>query len=438
MTSSSPPPPPLTTPTLHSFPSHPSSILWNRAWPTSCDVLPPFPLDDDNAALADVRWPPPHLWPPGRGPGGATTVFVPHAALPRFLAEVWPAVGREQRVVLVTGLADPGPAASLGLRTAPRWGPALPRGHAHAHKPSGGAAAEDPAACAPLAGVLSDPRLVSWWSENLDFSHPKAAPLPLGVDLHTLAGRRSAERSVWGGPAPHELQASELWAARGRGLARGEPSPSSSPFSPSPPPRDPRVYVHFGLVNRRRLAVLQAVKERGDLWALGPGMEARAAGTGPGPGGGGSRGPHLVSRAEAWGAMASHAWVASIEGYGLDCHRTWEALALGAGVVVQDTPFTRRVLEGFPALFVPPGPPASWATHVTREALDGAWRTWLDATGAAASPGTDGGAAAGPPSSPTSSPSRAEAAAHARAELRLRPSWWIERIRTWRPVGEGE
>jgi hypothetical protein len=49
--------------------------------------------------------------------------------------------------------------------------------------------------------------------------------------------------------------------------------------------------------------------------------------------------------------MAAHAFVASPHGNGLDCHRTWEALALGCIPIVKRSPID-KVFQGLPVWIV--------------------------------------------------------------------------------------
>jgi ureidoglycolate lyase len=348
----------------------PGAPVWNRAVWAACAVRPRTHPSLDGRALAD----PAHLTasyallvspPPSPAP---VTVFVPTELLRAFLTGVWPTLHAAASIILVTGLADCGPAQALGAVTAPRWGDKVDP-------------PPDPStSCAPLAALLADSRLRSWHAENLDFAHPKAAGLPLGIDLHTLAWRGRPE---WGPLSSPSHQAEAVWAARAAALAA--------------PTRDDRVYVHFGLINRRRLSVLAAVGDS-PAFALHPSLVPRLMAARAGTAWTGGNG-HIMPRVQLWAEMSRHRWVASVEGYGVDCHRVWEALALGCGVVVQDCTQMRATLYGFPVLFVP-GTPAAWAA-VTVEALAEAWRTWA---------GGD------------------ETGAHGRAGVRLRAETWVARV----------
>ena len=50
-------------------------------------------------------------------------------------------------------------------------------------------------------------------------------------------------------------------------------------------------------------------------------------------------------------AQAEYAFVASPHGVGLDCHRTWEAMALGSVPIVKSGPLD-HLYEGLPVLLV--------------------------------------------------------------------------------------
>ena len=293
--------------------AHRACPAWNRAWRLACDVGPPLAaygpqldngaLSPQDASVCDAFYAP-LLLPQPPPPAPAPLVYVPTLCLPAFAQHVLPRVPAGSRLVLVTGLAD--------------WGPA--RVFGRGSEPAGRAACE---------ALLRDARVLAWWAEMLDFGllqeeggggggkGPHA--LPLGVDLHTLAFKPS-ERPAWGPPQAPLRQAAALWAAAAH--ARHA---------------DPRVYVCWGIRNRRRLAVSEAAAAHPSVYAADPSA------------------PGALLRTEFWARTGAHEWCACVQGYGRDCHRTWEVLALGGGVVVEDMPFTRRVLEGLPAVFLGSG-----------------------------------------------------------------------------------
>jgi len=284
---------------------HPACPVWNRGYRLACDIGPPLEdygpsLDNGSCSVQDEHLCMHYseLFSVSTGLEPVPLVFVPTLSLPAFVSFVMPLVPKSKRFVLVTGLAD--------------WGPARVFG--------GGSESAGAPACELL---LNDERLVAWWAEMLDFgwgvTQKCLEALPLGVDLHTLAFKPQ-DRPLWGPSQSPTLQLQQLWASAA--VARHE---------------DPRVYVCWGIRNRRRLAVTRAAESLPSVYAL----ETAAPGT--------------LLRTEFWNRAGRCAWVACVQGYGRDCHRTWEALALGGGVVVEDMPFTRRVLRGHPAVFVGSG-----------------------------------------------------------------------------------
>src|SRR5450432_1466173 len=97
-------------------------------------------------------------------------------ALPQFLEEALPRI--KARFALVTGDED--------------W--AIPSGFARSHE------------------LLSDPRVVCWFTQNFDGtgSNEKLMPMPIGLDFHTISNRRK-----WGHwPATPAAQEAELEALR--------------------------------------------------------------------------------------------------------------------------------------------------------------------------------------------------------------------------------
>jgi hypothetical protein len=82
-----------------------------------------------------------------------------------------------------------------------------------------------------------------------------------------------------------------------------------------------------------------------------------------------------LPRREMWRRRGQYAAVLSPHGGGLDCHRTWEALALGHLVVVPSSSLD-PLFEGLPVVAV-----ESWR-EVTAEAL----ARWLSVPRAAAAP----------------------------------------------------
>lgn len=274
--------------------------VWNRAWRLACDVGPSLSLFGpalDNGACARAAASDYESLFAAAPPREAPLVFVPTLALREFCDAVLPRIPPSRRFVLVTGLADWGPARCLGEGDAARGLDAA-------------------------AALAADDRVVAWWAEMQDIFCGKVRGLPLGVDLHTLAFKQS-ERPAWG---PTQTPAAQA-AALARVVLRAPPRAH----------RDPRAFVFWGIRNRERVNITAALSSRA-------GDECVADFDGALPG--------SVERCEMWARMGAHAAVVCVAGYGVDCHRTWEALLLGCAVLVRDSPWARAALDGHRALFV--------------------------------------------------------------------------------------
>lgn len=300
-------------------------FVWNRLWLHATNIAPAIEPWKDNRYLARIPVDAYAELLVSTSTAAVDRVFVPTLALPRFVRRVLPAVHPSRRMVIISGLADAGPGATL-LRA-----------------DSSGEL---------LSSMLSDKRVLRWHAENLDFAAINAFPIPIGIDFHTLAWKASA-RPQWGPAADPLLQAQQL--------ARAAAAAADCHI-------DRRCYIHWGYVSSLRSSVSTAL------------CSSSACFVDPSP-------PGTLPRAELWRRMSSFRWVASIAGAGIDCHRTWEALALGCGVVVQDCTLLRTLLEHaeVPVLFVPgfgaaapESEAAEWAAHVTQAALDTAWDAWAE------------------------------------------------------------
>jgi hypothetical protein len=310
-----PPPPPPPPGALAAAGHDAPPWAWNRAFYAAADVRPaavtpagdcdfhnaPQLAPGDYAALLLPPPPAPAPAPP------ALAVYVGTAALPQFVRDVLPAARRA--FVLVSGQSDPGPgrvlqahAAQLAAHPLLRaWyaemrdfacpPPGCERAAAAGGGGSGGAAAAAAAACCAAAA--------------------KVRALPLGLDLHTLAYKPS-DRPQWGPPAGPGEQAAQFAAAAAAATHE-----------------DARVYVHFGWLPPGRRAVLKLLRGH-PAFVCDP---ARA-----------------LPREELWRRMGRHRWVLCLQGGGVDCHRTWEAVGLGCGLVAEALPFLQELL-----LLAPPG-----------------------------------------------------------------------------------
>lgn len=172
--------------------------------------------------------------------------------------------------------------------------------------------------------LASNQYLKRWFAQNLEFSHPKVEPMPIGLDYH----------SAWQDPRHYggknilpALQEAEL-----RTICQSAK----------------------GFIERKPLTVCDWLGRS----AYGDREEARC---------GISAGARFVPevrlpRYELWQKYAEYSFVASPFGVGLDCHRTWEAIALGCVPIIKTSAMV-RLFEGMPVLVI-----ENWA-EVTPEFL---------------------------------------------------------------------
>lgn len=205
-------------------------------------------------------------------------------ALPQFLEEALPRI--QARFALVTGDED--------------W--SIPAGF------SGSQA------------LLASPKLLGWFTQNLDASarDPRLQPLPIGLDFHTISNGPK-----WGEPqATPAQQEAELEALR-------QAMPASETRLPLA-----HADFHFN-------------KHKHQVWGDDRDSVQRLL----------SGNPSVVfqqrklRRSELWREKTRYAFVVSPHGNGLDCHRTWESLVLGSIVIVKRSSLD-PLYEGLPVVIV--------------------------------------------------------------------------------------
>jgi hypothetical protein len=198
---------------------------------------------------------------------------------------------------------------------------------------------------APL--ILASPSILHWSTQNYDgsFAAQKISSVPIGIDFHMLA-----QGAAWG-----ESPASPLQQERDLNSIRDSLPPVES--------RIPQVYLDFawqrgfGLRHYRRFHPLNGTKFRETRRRLVNKLKKNEivycqAGA--------------IPRNEMWRQRGQYAFVLSPHGMGLDCHRTWEALALGHIVIVPSSSLD-VLYEGLPVI-----PVKTWK-DLTPENL----KTWL-------------------------------------------------------------
>jgi len=149
-----------------------------------------------------------------------------------------------------------------------------------------------------------------WFSTNVVDHHLKITPYPLGIDYHT-----GARELGLNGVSPFDQEAVLI-------RLRGEAKPFWE--------RSSRIYTNF---NTRHVNIHRLRAHR-DIPAQLVDYE-----------------PIVTPREATWKRHLAYAFIASPRGNGIDCHRTWEALALGNIVIVGSTAID-PLYEDLPVLII--------------------------------------------------------------------------------------
>ena len=178
--------------------------------------------------------------------------------------------------------------------------------------------------------LITNPHLLKWFAQNMFPSgNPKLIQLPIGLDYHTISNipmhkwKMHGERSE---PIGQEKILIEL-------------REKMQPFYE----RMPMIYVNFTMKNDKFKQRKQSMTQiPHNLLAINLNDAKRTAN---------------------WKNITQFAFVLSPFGMGMDCHRTWEALCLGAIPIVMSNVF-KPMFEGLPVLIV-----NDWR-EITRTLLD--------------------------------------------------------------------
>ena len=165
---------------------------------------------------------------------------------------------------------------------------------------------------------ISSDKITHWYAQNCVIIHPKITNLPIGLDYHTL---RIRPNFAWGANATPLQQEKMLMSIRD----------SAKPFWE----RNVKCYstfhlnknIHCTYIHDRLDAVANIDKNVIDYE------------------------PNSIERELTWKKQCEYAFVVSPHGNGLDCHRTWEALALGCIVIVKASDID-AIYDDLPILIV--------------------------------------------------------------------------------------
>lgn len=165
-----------------------------------------------------------------------------------------------------------------------------------------------------ISGLLADPRLIHWFAQNCDRRHPDLTPIPIGLDYHTLSKRDQSCR--WGPSQTPGEQDAELGRIR-----EALPPLADRPLSCL-------ANFQFSLFGDR-ITCLRAMYDKPFLHPQ----------------------PRYLPRREVWWTHGECSFVLSPQGNGMDCHRTWEALALNTIPIVRSSPLD-PLFENLPVMIV--------------------------------------------------------------------------------------
>lgn len=143
-----------------------------------------------------------------------------------------------------------------------------------------------------LQTILDNPYLDKWYAQNLDFSHPKLIHVPIGMDYHTDYYQHSHH------PYDQEITIKNILKSSQNTFRRVRLAYSN---------------WHFALDRGDRKACYKNTPKNSCFYE-----------------------PERVSRKKAWENQAKYAFCLSPEGAGYDCHRTYEAILLGAIPIVKE------------------------------------------------------------------------------------------------------
>lgn len=162
-----------------------------------------------------------------------------------------------------------------------------------------------------VADMLQSPLLLAWFAQNLNANHPKISPLPIGLDYHTMWERPGA----WGISAVSAIAQEHTLL---------------NTLAASPP---------FGERYMNAYCNWRPVTGWGDREECYAKIDKSVCFFETG----------AVPRSSSWQRQSEFMYVVSPEGIGMDCHRTWEAIALGCIPIVKRSPIS-SLYEDLPVL----------------------------------------------------------------------------------------
>jgi hypothetical protein len=156
--------------------------------------------------------------------------------------------------------------------------------------------------------ILSNSKLVKWFSQNWVGNHSKVERIPIGIDYHTLRPS-SKPKYAWSVPEQMSWGLKKMAIEQERQLMSIKNSSTHTEL---------KAYANFQFLMWTRYGKI----DRKDAIEQVPKELVFYE-------------PVKTTRDVCWKNMGKCAFVLSPHGNGLDCHRTWEALCLGCIPIVK-------------------------------------------------------------------------------------------------------
>ena len=156
--------------------------------------------------------------------------------------------------------------------------------------------------------ILSNSKLVKWFSQNWVGTHSKVERIPIGIDYHSLRPSSKA-KYAWSVPEQTSWGLKKMAIEQERQLMYIKNSSSHTEL---------KAYANFQFLMWTRYGKI----DRKDAIEQVPKELVFYE-------------PAKTTRDVCWKNMGQCAFVLSPHGNGLDCHRTWEALCLGCIPIVK-------------------------------------------------------------------------------------------------------
>lgn len=177
-----------------------------------------------------------------------------------------------------------------------------------------------------VEALLQNDLVLHVFAQNNDYKgkSAKVSPIPIGIDFHSAAYKKSCQWGINGSPRQQENELKKMLAI----------------FAPTAK-RLKRAFVDFQHSDTMHGA-FQRYKEFGEdrreifQRLLKTGLIDYAG---------------YMNRVDLWKRKGKYAFSISPPGNGLDCHRTWEDLVLGCIVIVKTSPIN-SLFKGLPVVIV--------------------------------------------------------------------------------------